>query len=113
MGLPTTVLANAVAAVILIGLAALTVGMFGPFGLIILGLFTWLACTRLSLGDKGSASSQAIFAAQMGGRPATPEEKAAAAADRDATSVQLRFFRCCGVVLIIAGAAGFAWQQWH
>ena len=39
------------------------------------------------------------------------EQRAAMFDEKRASLSPLRFYRWCGVVLIVAGAAGFTWQQ--
>jgi hypothetical protein len=106
--------ANLAAAAILIGFAGVAVvlvTMLGPFGLVLLGLLTLLVCTRVSLSEDSPTWSPDAFAAKlrMGG---SPEQRAARNEERRAALAPLSFYRRCGLVLIVAGAAGLAWQHW-
>jgi hypothetical protein len=107
--------ANSLAWVAIIGLVAfagLTVILLGPFGLILLGLATLFVCTRFSLDEDAPMGSIATFHARMQ-TSGSPEERAAREAARAEAMSPLRFYRWCGVVLLVAGVAGFVWQRWH
>lgn len=115
MRLSASSAANAVAWAVVAGLAALAlvlVAVLGPFGLVLLGLATLLVCTRMSLHEDTPTWSTHVLRARMDS-PASPEQRAALRADRQAAHASLRFYRLCGGVLLLAGIAGFAWQQLH
>lgn len=105
---------NALAWAVVLVLAAfaiLVAYLLGFVGLLILGLLTWLICTDLDLGDATPASSVAVFRALMESSRA-PEQRAAEQAERRARLSPLPFYRWCGIVLTVIGAAGFLWQHW-
>jgi hypothetical protein len=101
-----------VAIICLVVFAGLTVILLGPFGLIVLGLATLFVCTRFSLDEDAPTWSTAAFQARMLASR-SPEERAAQAAAWREETAPLRFYRRCGVVLLVAGIAGFVWQRWH
>jgi hypothetical protein len=115
MRISTSAMANATAWAALIGLigvAFVMVVILGPFGLILLGLFTLFVCTSGQLRENTPMGGIGVFEA----RPAShssPEQRAAMAEERGRFLAPLRFYRWCGVVLLIAGVAAFAWQQLH
>jgi hypothetical protein len=108
-------IANAAAWAVVLGLVAVAivlVNLWGPFGLIILGLLTLLICTRFSLYDQTPTWGTEVFRARMASH-GSPEQRAAMQAERHANEAPVRFYRWCGVVLLVAGVAGFAWQMWR
>jgi hypothetical protein len=113
MRLSASAAANATAWAILlalIGIAFVLVVVLGPFGLILLGLFTLFVCTSVQLREDTPTWGVEIFKARAA-RPTTPEQQAAMAEERTRSLAPLRFYRWCGVVLLVAGITGFAWQQ--
>ncbi len=99
----------------IIGLACGAVVMvtrLGPVGLVLLGLLTLFICTRLSLDQDAPTWGTEVFKARMANHK-SPEQRAAMVEERRAAVSPLRFYRWCGVLLTVAGAAGFAWQQWQ
>ncbi len=115
MRLSLQAMANNAAWAIIIGLAGLAVVMvliLGPFGLILLGLMTMLVCTGFSLNDQVPTWGPAVFGAQTAQQD-SPEQRAGMLEERRTTLLGLRFYRRCGILLVLAGAAGFAWQQWR
>jgi hypothetical protein len=107
-------IANAIAwafVLVLAAVAILIAYLLGFFGLVILGLFTWLICTHLELEDDTPVSSPAIYRARLQ-QARTPEQRAAATADRQTRLSPLRFYRLCGIALTVIGAGGWAWQYW-
>jgi hypothetical protein len=107
--------ANLLAAAVLIGLAGVAFGMvvyLGPFGLVLLGVVILFVCTSMSLRDETPIAGDAVFRARLDG-PKSPEQRAALQAEKHALLSSLRLFRWCGVGLIAAGSAGFAWQLWQ
>lgn len=106
--------ANVIAWGVLIILALLAIGLvavLGPLGLLLLGLATLLVCTLFSLNEETPTWGTEVFRARMD-RPMAPEQRAALAEERRAALSPLRFYRWCGIVLAVAGAAGLAWQSW-
>jgi hypothetical protein len=101
-----------VAIICLVVFAGLTVILLGSFGLIVLGLATLFVCTRFSLDEDAPTWSTAAFQARMLASR-SPEQRAAEEAARVEAMAPLRFYRWCGVVLLVAGIAGFVWQRWH
>lgn len=95
----------------LIGFAALAVNRLGFFGLLLLGLMTWLVCTLVALNEAVPTWGTEVFRSRMSGLE-SPEGRAAVRAEHDATIAPLRFYRRCGIALAMAGAAGLAWQYW-
>jgi hypothetical protein len=113
MRLPVATMANAAAWAILIGLigvAFVMVVILGPFGLILLGLLTVFVCTSAGLREDNPTWGPAVFKSRIVGHR-SPEQRAAQAAEREQTLTPLRFYRWCGVALLVAGIAGFAWQR--
>jgi hypothetical protein len=105
--------ANAFAWAILIGLicvAFVLVVILGPFGLILLGLLTLFVCTSASLSEDTPTWGTGIFTARTASDN-LPEQRAAKRDERDRNLAPLRYYRWYGVVLLVAGIAGFAWQQ--
>jgi len=99
------------AVLVLAAVAILVAYLLGFFGLAMLGLFTWMICTHMQLDDDTPAASAAIFRARM--RPVrSPEQSAAARAERQARISPLGFYRRCGIALTAIGVAGFLWQHW-
>lgn len=106
-------IANALALLALLGLALaalLAVARLGPLGLVILGLLALFICSQVDLDDDAPTWGPAVFRARMA-RPVSPEQRAAIKAERQAALSPLRFYRICGIVLVVAGAVGFAWEQ--
>ena len=105
-------LANGAAWAVLLGLAAVAVVLvvvLGPFGLVLLGLLTVFVCSQFTLDEHAPGWGRHVFQAGMdAGGP--PEQRAARAAERQAALAPVRFYRWCGVVLLLAGVAGLAWQ---
>jgi len=111
---PGTV-ANAAAWAILfglIGVAFVLVVVLGPFGLILLGLFTLFVCTSVGLREDAPTWGTEVFKARTASH-SSPEQRAAMAEERERSLAPLRFYRWCGVALIVVGIAGFAWMQSH
>ncbi len=105
--------ANAVVWAVLIGLISVTfvmVVILGPFGLILLGLLTLFVCTSVQLREDTPTWSTEVFKAQTVS-PRSSEQRAAMAEERAGAIGPLRFYRWCGVVLLVAGVAGFVWQR--
>jgi hypothetical protein len=105
--------ANAFAWAVLIGLvgvAFVLVMVLGPFGLILLGVLGLFVCTSSSLHEDTPTWGTAMFSARSTAR-STPEQSAAMREEKAAYLSPLRFYRWCSVALIVAGAAGFVWQQ--
>ena len=115
MQIRAAAIANLVAWTILAGLIALALVMaaaLGPFGLVLLGLMTLFVCTSVELREESPTWGVEVFRARQRGDTG-PELHGAARHERRRLLGELRFYRWCGVVLLAAGAAGFAWQQWQ
>ena len=115
MSLPVAALVNAAAWAVLIGLIGasfVVVVILGPFGLILLGLVTLFICTSMDLREDTPTWGVQVFKARLE-RHGSAEQRAAGAAERRQALQPLRFHRWCGLVLLVAGLAGFAWQQLH
>jgi hypothetical protein len=105
--------ANVTAWAILIGLicvAFVMVVVLGPFGLILLGLLTLFICSSVQLREDIPIRSIVVFKARTESR-ISPGQRAASAEERERSLAPLSLYRWCGVVLLIAGFAGFVWQQ--
>jgi uncharacterized membrane protein YdcZ (DUF606 family) len=113
MRLSAGIAANFFAWIVLIGLIAVAfvmVEILGPFGLVLLGLLTLFICTQYDLNDDVPAWGTEVFRARMA-RRGSPEQRAALREEKRENMSPLRFYRWCGVVLLVAGVAGFVWQQ--
>jgi hypothetical protein len=113
MRLSTSTVANGIACAILIGLigvAFVLVDLLGPFGLILLGLLTLFICTSAQLREDTPTWGTEVFEARTM-RHVSPEQRAGMAEEKAHTLAPLKFCQWCGVVLLVAGIAGFAWQQ--
>jgi hypothetical protein len=84
--------------------------LLGPAGLVLLGLFVLFICTAMNLYEDAPSWGTEIFKARIASH-GSPEQRAAMFDEKRASLSPLRFYRWCGVVLVVAGAAGFAWQQ--
>jgi hypothetical protein len=94
----------------LIGLAFVLVVVLGPFGLILLGLITLVICTSVELQEDTPTWGVEVFKARIA-RARTPEQHAAKTLERQIALQPIRFYRWCGVVMLLAGVAGFLWQS--
>lgn len=115
MRLSGSTAANAAAWAVIIGLigaACAMVVIIGPFGLILLGLFTLFVCTSMNLREDAPTWGTDVFRARMTGY-GSPEQRAAMLEERRADLSPLRFYSRCGIVLVVAGILGFAWQQFR
>ena len=113
MRLTPSTAANAFAWTILIGLisvAFVLVVILGPFGLILLGLLTLFVCTSASLREDTPTWGAELLKARTAA-DTSPEQRAARQEERDSNLAPLRYYRWYGVVLVVAGIAGFAWQR--
>jgi hypothetical protein len=107
-------IANALAwAVLLVlaGVAILIADWLGFAGLFILGLLTWVICTQVELSDDTPTAGVAVFRARMA-QERSPEQRAAAQAERQVRLSPVPFYRWCGIGLTAIGAVGFVWQRW-
>jgi hypothetical protein len=105
--------ANAFAWAILIGLicvAFVMVVILGPFGLILLGLLTLFVCTSASLREDMPTWGTEISKTRTA-NDTSPEQRAARREERDRNLAPMQYYRWYGVVLIVAGIAGFTWQR--
>ncbi|MBI0536631.1 hypothetical protein D9599_13695 [Roseomonas sp. KE2513] len=80
-------------------------------GVLILGLLTALTCARAELSERTPTWGQAVFEARAA-RGRSPEERAAADEAVARATSPLRYYRACGLALIVAGLLGTAWQIW-
>jgi hypothetical protein len=94
----------------LIGVAIVIVDVFGFVGLILLGLMTAFTCVSAELGEDVPTAGVELFKSHMGG--GTPEQRAAMLEEKRGFVAPLRFYKWCGMFLIIVGVAGFIWQQY-
>ena len=95
---------------VLIAVAFVTLNLLGPAGLVILGLFVLFVCTAVNLYEDASTWGTEVFKARIASH-GSPEQRAAMADETRASLSPVRIYRWCGVVLAVAGAAGFIWQQ--
>jgi hypothetical protein len=115
MRIPASMVANVTAWAVLICLIAVAfvaVVILGPFGLIVLGLLTLFVCTSVSLREDAPTWGNGVFRSRMA-KHNSPEQRAAVEEARRLSLAPLRFYRWCGIILLLAGVAGFAWQQLH
>jgi hypothetical protein len=115
MRLSGLIIANAVSwamVIVLIALAFVMVLAIGPFGLILLGLFTVFVCTSVNLRDDTPTWGPEVFRARMNDA-GSPEQRAARLAEKHEHLSPLRFYNRCGFVLIAAGMLAFAWRQFY
>jgi uncharacterized membrane protein YdcZ (DUF606 family) len=113
MRFSAVLIANAVAWAVLVGLIAVAfvlVEVWGPFGLVVLGLAVLLVCTSLSLHDDIPTGGTEVFRTRMAAH-GSPEQRAAMLDEKRSRLSPLNFYRWCGVVLIVAGMSGFIGQQ--
>jgi len=92
--------------------AVVMVTRLGSLGLVLLGLLTLFVCTRFSLDQDAPTWGTEVFKARMANHK-SPEQRAAMVEERQAAVSPLRFYRWCGILLTVARAAGFVWQQWQ
>jgi hypothetical protein len=98
--------------VIILAAAAVALTLrLGPVGLVLLGLLTLFVCVRFSIDEASPTWGTEVFRARMT-RPRSPEQRAADATERAAFAPTIRFCRCCGTVLILAGGVALAYQRW-
>jgi hypothetical protein len=105
-------LANGAAWAVLLGLAAMAIVLvviLGPFGLVLLGLLTVFVCSQFTLDEHAPTWGRHVFGAAMDDA-VPPEQRAAQAAARQVALSPVHYYRWCGVVLLLAGVAGVAWQ---
>jgi hypothetical protein len=115
MGFSGRTAANAFAWAVIIGLIAVAFVMVlvvGPFGLVLLGLFTMFVCTSFKLRDDAPTWGPEVFKARMND-DSSPEERAARREEKRGDLSSVRFFNRCGIVLTVAGVLGFAWEQFR
>jgi hypothetical protein len=95
---------------VLIAVAFVTVNLLGPAGLVILGLFVLFICTAVNLYEDAPTWGTEVFKARIANH-GSPERRTAMFDEKRASLSPIRFYCWCGVVLVVAGAAGFTWQQ--
>jgi hypothetical protein len=95
---------------VLIAVVFVTVNLLGPAGLVLLGLFVLFTCTAMNLYEDAPSWGTEVFKARIASA-VPPEQRAAMFDEKRASLSPLRFYRWCGVVLLVAGGALFAWQQ--
>lgn len=83
----------------------------GFIGLLLLGGMTCLVCIMAELDRNAPTWGTEVFKAQMDRRH-SPEQKAAALEEDRVFLSPLRFYRWCGVFLMLVGVVGFAVQKW-
>jgi hypothetical protein len=95
---------------VLIAVAFVTVNLLGPAGLVILGLLILFICTAVNLYEDAPTWGTEVFKARIASH-SSPEQRAGMFDEKRASLSPIRYYRWCGVVLVVAGAAGFTWQQ--
>lgn len=85
----------------------LVVALLGPFGLVLLGLLTLVACARVQMGEIIPAWATPASPPRLDCR-AAPERQADLLARRAEREAQLCFYRRSGLVLLAAGVLGTA-----
>ena len=98
--------------VVLLGVAFVMVLLIGPFGLILLGLFTMFICTSFGLRDDVPTWGVEVFKARMND-DRSPDRRAARQAEKREDLSAARFFNRCGIVLTVAGISGVVWEQFR
>lgn len=98
--------------VLLIGLGFVLVTVLGFPGLLVLGLLATLVCVRAELSEDVPGWSRALFESRAP-RPEAPEARVARHAAGQESRGILRYYRGCGLVLVVAGLLGSAWQLWR
>ena len=88
---------------ILIAMASIAFAFLGAFGVILFGLFVIFICTSGELREHSPTLAV--------GR--SPEQRAAIAEERLRSVAPLKFYRWCGIVMLVIGIAGFVWEQWQ
>ena len=83
----------------------------GFVGLFLLGGMTCLVCDRAELDRNNPTWGTKVFKAQMDRRH-SPEQRAATMEEDRVFLSPLRFYRWCGVFLMLVGLVGFAVQHW-
>ena len=86
---------------IFIGMAGIAFAFLSAFGVILFGLFIIFICTSGELRENSPTSAV--------GR--SPEQRAAIAEESVRSVAPLKFYRWCGIVLLVIGIAGFVWEQ--
>ena len=106
--------ANAVAwtVIFLLILAAMVLTYkLGFMGLLLLGGATCLVCTMAELDRNTPTWGVEVFKAQMT-KPGSLEQRAAMLEEDRLLLSPLRFYRWCGLALMLAAGLGFAVQHW-
>ena len=105
MRTPASTIANATAwgvLICLIAAAFVVVVILGPFGLIVLGLLTLFVCTSVNLREDAPTWGTEVFRSRMA-KHSSPEQRAAVEEARRLSLAPLRFYRWCGIILLVAG----------
>jgi hypothetical protein len=87
---------------ILIAMASIAFVFLGAFGVILFALFIIFICTSGELGEHANRSAT--------DNRRSPEQRAAIAEERARSVAPMRFYRWCGIVLLVIGIAGFVWE---
>jgi uncharacterized protein (DUF58 family) len=92
---------RSIALAILLSMAGIAFAFLGAFGVILFGLFVIFICTSGELREHGPTLAV--------GR--SPEQRAAIAEERVRSVTPVKFYRWCGIVILVIGIAGFVWEQ--
>jgi hypothetical protein len=87
---------------ILIAIAGIAFAFLGAFGVILFALFIIFICASSELREHIPTSATE--------RRGSPEQRAAIAEDRIRSVAPMKFYRWCGIVLLVIGIAGFVWE---
>jgi hypothetical protein len=106
--------ANAIAwaVFVLLILAAMALtNRLGFMGLLLLGGATCLVCVTAELDRNAPTWGVEVFRARLT-KPSSPEQRAAMLDEGRLFVSPLRFYRWCGLFLMLVGEVGFAAQHW-
>ena len=87
---------------ILLGMAGIAFVFLGAFGVILFALFIIFICTSAELHEHTPTS------ATESRRP--PEQRTGIAEERARSVAPIKFYRWCGIILLVIGIAGFVWK---
>ena len=87
---------------IIIAMAGIAFAFLGAFGVILLALFIIFICTSAELHEQTPTSATESRR--------SPGQRAGIAEERARSVAPLKFYRWCGIVLLVIGIAGFVWE---
>jgi hypothetical protein len=86
---------------ILLGITGIAFVFLGPFGIVLVGLFTMFVCTSGELRENNPSI----------GFYRSPEQRAAMAEERLSSVAPHKLYRWCGIGLLFIGIIAFLWDQ--